>query len=638
MERGVVRRSRAAAWLLLGLGACAPGDPGSRAGSGIPYGRPSDGLVSRPDLQVLVEMQEARDGASLIEALGDPDPVVRARAAFALGSVQDTAALGALIPLLMDPDPRVRADAAFAVGQLDRPDLGATLFDAFKSEWVIDTRRVQLEAVGKRCDETAARRLRTVVVPELRGGVNRALSRCALAGVGGEEVWNYLSAELTHPDPAAREWAAYAFGRHPEPGVWAGHRRAVRLALEGYARDDVAAMHLVRALGRAVDRFAAPPLADWLRHGRAWETRANAAEALARYPGPVPRQALLEALEDPSVHVRLQAATGLAGAPPSPMELRALRAHVLDDPSDAAVNGALLELLGAAGDAQAVRRWTEEVAFPGGGLAAQLAAVRGAGALEGEEGILLLERALREGSARVAVQAARVLSDRWEVSRGFSAARPVFLDAFAGMARHPDPRVRELGRIGLRDEVLAPLGALERLPEPVDEPRGAGEGERRVPAYRGLDWSALKALGPAPRLHLETSRGHIVLVLAPEEAPGTVAALAAVAEAGAYEGIPFHRVVPNFVAQGGDVTEGGTRPGVGFRLRSEFTRIPYERGVVGMASAGKDTETTQFFVTHSPQPHLDGGYTAFGWVERGMEVVDALAPYDRILRGWVTPG
>jgi peptidylprolyl isomerase len=57
-----------------------------------------------------------------------------------------------------------------------------------------------------------------------------------------------------------------------------------------------------------------------------------------------------------------------------------------------------------------------------------------------------------------------------------------------------------------------------------------------------------------------------------------------------------------------------------------------------MASAGKDTESTQFFITHSPQPHLDGGYTAFGWVERGMEVVDALAPYDRILRAWVTPG
>ena len=633
-----MKRPRAAFCLLVLLGACAPGDPGPAAGGGeAPPRRPPDGLVGRPDLRALVEMQEARNGPGLRVALGDPDPVVRARAAFALGSVQDTAALGALLPLLMDPDPRVRADAAFAVGQLDRPDLGSILFDAFKSEWVPEPRSVQLEAVGKRCDETAARRLRTVVVPALRGAVNRALSRCALAGVGGPEVWSYLGRELTHPDPAAREWAAYAFGRHPDPGVWARDRRTVRLALDGYARDDPAAMHLVRALGRAVDRFAAPRLEDWLRHGRAWQTRANAAEALARYPGPVPRRALLAALEDPSVHVRLQAAGGLAGAPPSPEEARALRAQVFGHPGDAAVDGALLEILGAAGDEAAVRRWTEQVAFPEGDEASQLAAVRGAGALEGEAGIRLLQRAVREGSPRVAVEAARLLSDRWEVSRGFPEARPVFLEAFTGMADHPDPRVRTLGRTGLRDELLAPLGALDRIPGTEDEPRG-GVPERGRPGYRPVEWDRLEALGPAPRLHLETSRGRIVVRLAPEEAPGTVSAVAAVAEAGGYAGLPFHRVVPNFVAQGGDVSRGGARPGVGFRIRSEFTRIPYRRGVAGMASAGKDTESTQFFITHSPQPHLDGGYTAFGWVERGMEVVDALAPYDRILRAWVTPG
>ncbi|HSM07108.1 MAG TPA: peptidylprolyl isomerase [Longimicrobiales bacterium] len=623
------------ALLIVAFVACAPGDRAPE--EVLSTYRAPDGLVDRPDLRRLVELQEARDGAALAAELRSPDPVVRARAAFGLASVQDPAALEALLPLLQDPDPRVRADAAFAVGQMDRPDLGAVLFDVLKSEWDPRVRSVQLEAVGKRCDETAARRLPTVTPPELRGAVDRALSRCALAGVGGPEVWAHLAGELTHPDPAAREWSAYAFGRHPDPGVWADQIRAVRLALDGYRRDDAAAMHLIRALGRASDRFATPRLSEWLRHGRSWQSRVNAAEALARYPGAGPRSSLLDALTDPSVHVRLQAAAGLAGAPPSPGEMEVMRDRVFGDVEDAAVAGALLEVLAAAGDQQSVRRWVEDVAFPDGSESAQLAAVRGAAALDGEPGIRLLQRALLEGAPRVSLQAARALSGRWDVSRGFPAARPVFLEAFTQMVGHRDARIRALGRSGLEDELLAPLGGAARIPDSLrdEAPGPGGPAQRR---YLAVDWDALAALGPAPRLHLETSRGRVVLRLVPEEAPMTVAAVAATARAGRYDGVPFHRVVPNFVAQGGDVSRGGTAPGVDFRLRSEFTGVRYLRGVLGMARAGKDTETTQFFVTHSPQPHLDGGYTAFGWVERGMEVVDAIAPEDRIVRAWVVPG
>ena len=137
---------------------------------------------------------------------------------------------------------------------------------------------------------------------------------------------------------------------------------------------------------------------------------------------------------------------------------------------------------------------------------------------------------------------------------------------------------------------------------------------------------------------METERGTIVLVLTTEEAPATVDAITMLAEAGRYDGVPFHRVVPNFVAQGGNVGRFGAQPGAGFTLRSEFTRVRYDRGVLGMASAGKDTETSQFFLTHSAQPHLDGGYTAFGWVESGLDVMDRLAPEDRVIRAWVTPG
>ena len=97
-----------------------------------------------------------------------------------------------------------------------------------------------------------------------------------------------------------------------------------------------------------------------------------------------------------------------------------------------------------------------------------------------------------------------------------------------------------------------------------------------------------------------------------------------------FDGIAFHRVVPNFVVQGGD-PRGDGNGGPGYQIRCEINTAPYARGAVGMALSGKDTGGSQFFVTHSPQPHLDGGYTVFARVTAGMDVVDRLARGDRIL-------
>jgi peptidylprolyl isomerase len=153
----------------------------------------------------------------------------------------------------------------------------------------------------------------------------------------------------------------------------------------------------------------------------------------------------------------------------------------------------------------------------------------------------------------------------------------------------------------------------------------------------GIDWTALEALGPRPRLVLETNKGTVTAVLDAESAPMTVQTVAALAQEGAYDGTPFHRVVPNFVVQGGDVARADGFGGPGFSIRSEFTQIPYRRGVLGMASAGKDTEGSQFFVTHSMARHLDGGYTSFGWIVSGMDVVDVLYEQDRIVTARVEP-
>jgi len=102
------------------------------------------------------------------------------------------------------------------------------------------------------------------------------------------------------------------------------------------------------------------------------------------------------------------------------------------------------------------------------------------------------------------------------------------------------------------------------------------------------------------------------------------------ARRGYFNRITFHRVVPNFVIQGGD-PRGDGNGGPGYSIRCEINMVPYDGGAVGMALSGKDTGGSQWFVTHSPQPHLDGGYTVFGRVVDGMGVVDSIVRGDAIL-------
>jgi cyclophilin family peptidyl-prolyl cis-trans isomerase len=135
--------------------------------------------------------------------------------------------------------------------------------------------------------------------------------------------------------------------------------------------------------------------------------------------------------------------------------------------------------------------------------------------------------------------------------------------------------------------------------------------------------------GIAPVLVIETERGRITVTLFAAEAPLTVDALLRLAGRHYFDGTSWHRVAPNFVIQGGD-PRGDGWGGPGFALRDENSRRRYGRGTVGMALAGPDTGGSQFFITHSPQPHLDGTYPVIGEVVLGMEVVDRVSQGDAI--------
>jgi cyclophilin family peptidyl-prolyl cis-trans isomerase/HEAT repeat protein len=140
---------------------------------------------------------------------------------------------------------------------------------------------------------------------------------------------------------------------------------------------------------------------------------------------------------------------------------------------------------------------------------------------------------------------------------------------------------------------------------------------------------AATRIGKSVRALVATDKGAFTIELLPEDAPLTVDNFVSLARRGYFNGISFHRVVTDFVVQGGD-PRGDGNGGPGYQIRDEMNTVPYDRGAVGMALSGRDTGGSQWFVTHSPQPHLDGGYTVFGRVVSGMEVVDRIARGDRI--------
>ena len=147
--------------------------------------------------------------------------------------------------------------------------------------------------------------------------------------------------------------------------------------------------------------------------------------------------------------------------------------------------------------------------------------------------------------------------------------------------------------------------------------------------YRRLSQFGLRAKNPVAVLH--TKKGEIRIELLASDAPMTADNFIQLARSGFYNGLTFMRVVPNFVIQGGDPRD-DMNGGPGYQIRDEINLRPYGTGAVGMALSGKDTGGSQFFITHSPQPHLDGGYTVFGQVIEGMETVNRIARGDRIER------
>jgi cyclophilin family peptidyl-prolyl cis-trans isomerase/HEAT repeat protein len=210
-------------------------------------------------------------------------------------------------------------------------------------------------------------------------------------------------------------------------------------------------------------------------------------------------------------------------------------------------------------------------------------------------------------------------------------------------AVHYLARVWRRDSAGISDSLRGVLRALPAPADPLERAEGQG-----IPLFRSwpgtqgtprpIAWylDVVRAIvlpslaGAGPVAEIRTARGTIVVELYGADAPLTVANFLTLARSGWYADTRFHRVVPNFVIQDGD-PRGDGNGGPGWAIRDEFNRRRYDRGAVGMALSGPETGGSQYFITHAPQPHLDGHYTVFGHVRSGWDVLDALVQGDRIL-------
>jgi len=134
---------------------------------------------------------------------------------------------------------------------------------------------------------------------------------------------------------------------------------------------------------------------------------------------------------------------------------------------------------------------------------------------------------------------------------------------------------------------------------------------------------------------IKTAKGDLALELYPQDAPVTVNSFVTLARKGFYNGLTFHRVIPDFMAQGGDPTGNGTG-GPGYKFQDEFSSRTHQAGSLSMANSGPNTNGSQFFICYAPQPHLNGKHTVFGQLTQGMDVLKKLVNGDKMIEAVTT--
>jgi len=600
--------------------------------------------------------------APLAKVLGaDADAEVRLMAAFALGLIRDPSAAGPLRVALGDDSPLVRGRAAEALGLIGDA-ASAPAIAAMAMASLGDGSVAALDGDdGSAAVPPAAEAFRLGVYALTRLKAAGDLLAVALDPSGRPRVrWWPVAFALSRTDDARAEPALEALAR--EGGsltkAFAAKGLGVRKAragvgallrlVEARRTDPRPAVSAIRALGQIGDAEAAPVLRAVLQGpDEDPNLRLEAVVALGALKDASATDALLDAAVDPWPSLRAASLRALRDIDPDTL-LVVLSG--LDEDPHPSVRRAVVAMLPSLGPDVAVSRLTallegaDEAVLP----AAIEAALPLGARLPGLAGILtrllghpdLMVRAAAasamgelkpDGGERALVSAYQAAS-----ADGSYQAR---IAALGALAKYGPGAALPVVREALADRDWAVrLKAAELMK--VLEPASDAAGRIRPAPGRGAEaYAAPDLVAPAvsPHVFLDTDAGTIEIELAVLDAPLTSANFLALARRGYFSGMAVHRVVPDFVVQAGDV-RGDGEGGPGYTLRDEINLLPYLRGTVGMALDGPDTGGSQFFVTHSPQPHLDARYTVFGRVVAGMEAVDRLRQWDVIRRVRVWDG
>jgi HEAT repeat protein/cyclophilin family peptidyl-prolyl cis-trans isomerase len=591
----------------------------------------------------------------LTALLKDPDPEVRYMGAFALGLIKDKAASGALVTALGDQTPLVQGAAAEALGLIE----DATAADAIGrlASQILQSGALNPvpgdDADAKRDLPASAFRLALYALVRLKA--YDQLAAAVLDGSGQPKVrwWpvayafqriedkRALPALLTlakDPHPYTRAFAAKGLG-----GLKDASAVPTLIGLAGSAEPAVV-IESVRALGRIGDRAAADALVKLLEAKDASpHVRLEALDALGVIRPPGVTDILIDWFADPNPAIRAAALRSaaavdpqqfvaiLSGLDPDPIwSVRAAVASVLGTmPADIALQG-LVGML-AEKDQRVIPSVLEALVklrppnltevllqhLKAEDVAVRAAAANGLGEVKPANGQQALAEAYEFGQ-RDALYSARAAALAALAKYGAQAATPVLTTALADK----DWAVR------LRAALL-----LKQL-----DPSAAADVDRRIrpapTAASATNYQTAHLVNPpvSTAAYIDTDHGTIEVELAVLDAPLTVENFVLLSRKGYFDGLTVHRVVPDFVIQTGD-PRGDGEGGPGFTIRDELNDRPYLRGTVGMAlDLWGDTGGSQFFITHSPQPHLDAKYTVFGRVISGMEIVDKIQQGDVIRR------
>lgn len=610
--------------------AASAAEPGTRARAALAVGR----------------IRNERGNDLLRRLLADRSEEVRSAAAFASAVMGEPALTPELIPLLADPDPRVAAAAARAIGFLARDDGEDALIAAIPSAAAPDPRAAMLESLWRFSNsaaEAAALRYAQDPDPRVRAAALYALSRKPL-----ESSRETITRALADGEPYAAALAARALGLLGKQDSLEPLARALDagkapvvinalVALEAILEKNAGASvkedrraRILALAGDANPNLAVPALVllrqfagDRAVFRRLWSI-ANTGEGRRRQIALLSVTAVLRekaergleaAMGSPDPALRAAAAESLVFLPAG--AAKPYRERLAGD-KEPLVRLALLASL-TTGQAVRDNRPLVNSALTDSDPSVRAAAVDALALLQEAAVLPVLAETLAKSEADPSPDVAIAVIGACEKLRAEPGARAIVESAH----RQPKTLVSRLARRSLLQVFRA-------------DPAAFPPAEYKIGKSRA-DYLALLAEAKRPvHAQVETGRGGFVIRLASESAPMTAANFVRLARSGFFDGVPIHRVVPNFVLQDGDPTGTGNG-GPGYEIRDEINPIEYGRGTVGMALSGPDTGGSQWFVTHSPQPHLNGIYTVFGQIVAGQEIVERIEQGDRIMRVTVSP-